>query len=113
MTKLLYVVMSGKEAEQKFDMAITSAGRIAEKKLAEKVKIIFFGPSELLLAQATGERAEKLKKLIGDGIVDSACVNIAQNMKIDVELKAQGILLEGYSAGMMNLLNEGYVPVTF
>ncbi len=45
--------------------------------------------------------------------MDSACVNIAQNMKIDVELKAQGILLEAYSARMMNLLNEGYVPVTF
>ena len=48
MTKLLYIVMSCKEAEQKFDMVITSVGRIAEKKLAEKVKIIFFGPSELL-----------------------------------------------------------------
>lgn len=36
MTKLLYIEMSGKEAEQKFDMAITSAGRIAEKKLAKK-----------------------------------------------------------------------------
>ncbi len=113
MTKVLYVVMSGKEAEQKFDMALASAVRIVENKMVEKLKMIFFGPSEELLAHSTGERAERIKKLIGYGAVDSACINIAKNMKIDNELKVQGIALEGYSSRMVALLGEGFTPVTF
>jgi hypothetical protein len=113
MTKVLYIVMSGKEAEQRFDMAITSALRMTENKMVEKVKLLFFGPSELLLASATGERAEKIKKLVGYGVVDSACIFIAQNAKIDTELKLQGINLEAYSGRMVALLGEGYTPISF
>lgn len=113
MTKVLYVVMSGKEDEQKFDMALVSALRLTENKMAEKVKLLFFGPSELLLAHATGERAERVRKLIEYGAVDSACVNLAQNMKIEGELKTQGISLEGYSSRLVALLAEGFTPVTF
>ncbi len=113
MTKILYVVMSGSEAEQKFDLALISALRMTENKMVEKVKLLFFGPSEILLAHAKGERAERIKKLIGYGVVDSACIMIAQNNKIDVELKTQGISLEGYSSRLVALLGEGYTPVTF
>ncbi|MCL6002858.1 MAG: hypothetical protein M0Z77_01340 [Thermoplasmatales archaeon] len=113
MTKVLYIVMSGKEAEQRFDMALISATRIAENKMVENLKVLFFGPSELLLSQATGERAEKIKKLIELGVVDSACVMIAKNMNIETELKTRGINLEGYSSRFVALLGEGYTPVTF
>lgn len=113
MTKVLYVVMSGKEAEQKFDMAVVSAVRMVENKMVDKFKMIFFGPSEELLAHATGERAERIKKLIGYGAVDSACINVAQNMKIDNELKVRGIALEGYSSRIVALLREGFTPITF
>ena len=113
MTKILYLVMSGKEAEQKFDMAIISALRMIENKRVEKMKLLFYGPSETLLAQVTGERAETIKKLIGYGAVDSACTMFAKNMKIENELNVLGVPLEAYGQRLAALLGEGYIPVSF
>jgi hypothetical protein len=113
MTKLLYVVLSGEDAEEKFDNALISAIRMVENKRVEKMKILFYGQSELLVAKATGERAEKIKKLIQFGVIDSACTMVAKRMNIEEGLKIQGIPLEGYGARLAALLDEGYVPLSF
>ncbi|MEM0133687.1 MAG: hypothetical protein QXU18_00450, partial [Thermoplasmatales archaeon] len=113
MTKVLYIVMSGKEAEEKFDLALISATRMLENSMVEKVKLLFFGPSEILLAHASGERAQKIKKLIGMGAVDSACSGVAKEINVEAELKILGVNLERYSSRLVALLNEGYTPITF
>jgi|YelNatPaOPRAMG01_1025707.scaffolds.fasta_scaffold00552_20 hypothetical protein len=113
MTKLLYVIISGQEAEEKFDIALISAIRMVENKRVEKMKILFFGRSELLVARATGDRAEKIRKLIQLGVIDSACTMVAKNFNIEEELKVRGVPLEGYGTRLATLLDEGYVPLSF
>ncbi len=96
MTKLLYLVISGEDAPQRFDLAINTALNISENKRVEDIKILFLGPSESFAAKATGSRAETIKKLADKKVVDSACVNFAKNMGIEENLKILGINQEPY-----------------
>lgn len=113
MTKLLYVIISGEEESDKFDRAIFSAVRIAEKKRVEDIKVLFFGNSETLVTKATGDRRELIEKLINLNAVDSACVGIAKRLNIEEELKSIGIAQEDYSLRIAAFLDDGYVPMTF
>lgn len=113
MTKLLYIVMSGEEAEHRFDSALGSAIRIVENKMVDELKVLFYGRSELLVAKASGDRAERIKKLIEYKVVDSACIAIARNLAIETELETRGVALDRYSSRLTTLLKEGYTPISF
>ncbi|MCL5681019.1 MAG: DsrE family protein [Candidatus Thermoplasmatota archaeon] len=113
MTKVLYLVLSGEDSPQKFDLAIISGLRSIENKRFEDLKLLFFGPSENMLAKAKGERAENIKKLIEMKAVDSACVAVAKNNGIENDLKLLGVSQEPYGARLAHFLSEGYAVVTF
>ena len=113
MTKVLYFVMSGEEAPTRFDAAIYSAMKLNEEKRFESLKILFFGESERLLASATGDRAKNLKKLIDEGVIDSACVGIAKSRNIAVEIQEKGISLENYRDRIDYFLSQGYTVISF
>ncbi len=112
MTKLLYLVMSGAEAEQRFDLALISAQRIFENRVAEKIKVLFYGPSETLVAKATGDRTEKIKKLLEESVIDSACRGVAERNGIESQLMTHGIPLESYSKRLVSFINEGYTVIS-
>lgn len=113
MTKLLYLVTSGDDAPQKFDLAINTALRMMDNKRFEDIKLLFLGPSESTLVKASGERLETIKKLINLGAIDSACVNFAKTMGIENELKLLGINEEPYGSRLAYYLDKGYSVVTF
>lgn len=113
MTKVLYLVLSGEEAPTRFDVAIYSAMRMYENKTFESIKVLFLGESETLVARATGERAQNLKKLIDGGVIDSACVGVAKSKKIENEIKLQGIRLENYRDRISEFLSQGYMVISF
>ncbi len=113
MTKLLYLVTSGDDAPQKFDLAINTALRMIENKRFEDIKLLFLGPSEATLAKASGERKDIINKLINLGAIDSACVAFAKNMGIEAELKLMGINQEPYGARLKYYLENGYHVVSF
>lgn len=113
MTKVLYLVMSGEEAPTRFDTAIYSAMKLNEEKRFESLKVLFFGDSEILLAKATGQRAEYLKKLIEEGVVDSACVGVAKSRDIAVEIQQKGVSLENYRDRISYYISEGYMVISF
>ncbi|MCW6158312.1 MAG: hypothetical protein LVQ63_02355 [Thermoplasmatales archaeon] len=70
--------------------------KLNEEKRFETLKILFFGESERLLASATGNRDKNLKRLIDEGVIDSACVVRAKSRTIAVEIQEKGISLEDY-----------------
>ncbi len=105
--------MSGEEAPIRFDAAIYSAMKLDEEKRFESLKILFFGESERLLASATGDRAKNLKKLIDEGVIDSACVGIAKSRNITVEIQEKGISLENYRDRIDYFLSQGYTVISF
>lgn len=113
MTKVLYLVMSGEEATTRFDMAIYSAMRLNEEKRFESLKVLFFGDSEALVANATGDRAQNLKKLIDSGVIDSACIGIAKSRNIAIEIQDKGISLENYRDRISYYLSEGFSVISF
>lgn len=113
MTKLLYLVISGEEAQQRFDLAINTALNLVDNKRVDDLKILFLGPSEALAAKATGNRAEVIRKLAEKKVIDSACVNFAKNMGIEDSLKLLGINEEPYGVRISNLVSQGYSVITF
>ncbi len=113
MTKLLYLIISGEDAPQRFDLAINTALNIFENKRVEDIKILFLGPSESFAAKATGSRAEAIKKLSDKRVIDSACLNFAKNIGIEENLKILGINQEPYGQRISYLLSQGYSVVTF
>ncbi|MCL4447120.1 MAG: hypothetical protein M1161_02995 [Candidatus Thermoplasmatota archaeon] len=113
MTKVLYLVMSGEEAPTRFDMAVYSAMKLDEEKRFESLKILFFGESESILAKATGDRAQNLKKLIDAGVIDSACVGIAKRKNIVLEIQDKGVTLENYRDRISYYLEQGYSVISF
>lgn len=113
MTKLLYLVLSGEDAPQRFDLAINTAMNLIDNKRVEELKILFLGPSESFAAKATGNRAEIIKKLAERKIIDSACINFAKNMGIEDNLKILGINEEPFGQRISALLSQGYSVITF
>ena len=83
------------------------------QKRFESLKILFFGESERLLVSATGDRAKNLKKLIDEGVIDSACVGIAKSRNIAVEIQEKGISLENYRDRIDYFLSQGYSVISF
>ncbi len=113
MTKVLYLIVSGDDAPQKFDVAINTAVRMVENKRFDEFKVLFLGPSEVTMAKATGQRKETIKKLIESGAVDSACVAMAKNSGVEEELKLMGVQLEPYGARLAHYLQNGFQVITF
>lgn len=113
MTKVLYLVMSGEEAPTRFDLAIYSAMKLNEEKRFESIKVLFFGESEKLLTNATGDRSQNLKVLIETDVIDSACIGVAKRDDIAVEIQERGISLENYRDRISHYLSQGYSVITF
>ena len=65
-----------------------------KKGRASDVRILFFGPSEEMIAKG-GEDVDGMLKEASDlGMYKTACVFIAQQHKIDQTLTAKGVKLE-------------------
>ncbi len=113
MAKVLFLITSGEEAQEKANAGITMAARSVEAKRYEDLKVMFFGPSEKYLAKLTGPVLEHFKSLNAAGAVDSACVFIAKNSGVEQQLTDLGVKLLPAGERVSHFVNEGYQVITF
>ncbi|PSN84094.1 hypothetical protein B9Q01_02400 [Candidatus Marsarchaeota G1 archaeon OSP_D] len=113
MAKVLFLIISGKEAPQKAELGIIVAARSVLAKRYEDLKVIFFGPSQEYITKLSGQAKEHFEILLKNRAIDSACVNIAQNMGIKPELEALGVELLPAGERIAHYVNQGYQVITF
>ncbi|MGP6219924.1 hypothetical protein [Caldiplasma sukawensis] len=110
--KMLFIISSGEEAKEKALAGLTMAVRTAEAGRAD-VRILFFGPSEEMIAKGDETVNSLLKRATEINIYKTACTFIASNKKIEKELTDKKVLLEPAGQVVAKAISEGYVPLTF
>lgn len=109
MAKLLVIVASGKEAKEKAVAGLLFAANSIKFGWAESVEIIFFGPSQDLLAEDEGFR-EMVVNQLGE-YKPMACKFIA-DMKGYAD-KLDFTRLEYIGSVVNKLIDDGYTPMVF
>jgi hypothetical protein len=113
MAKVLFLVMSGKEATAKADLGIISAARSLSAKRYEDLKVLFFGPSEEYITRLEGIAKEHFDILLKNRAIDSACVAVAERAGIKQSLEQLGLALLPAGERIAYYVNQGYTVISF
>ena len=113
MSKVLFLLISGKEAPEKANMAIITASRQVKAGRYEDAKVLLYGPMEEYVVNLKGEYAEAFMDLVNSKAIDSACVAIAKRYNVDQKLSQMGIQLSPFGERLAKYVNEGYQVISF
>jgi hypothetical protein len=113
MTKVLFLIVSGKGCEEKVNYAIISAARMVKGKRFDEFKILLYGPAEDYIVHLEGEVAESFSFLVKEHVIDSACSAIAQKKGIDGTLSNLGVSLAPFGERLSYFISQGYSVITF
>ena len=111
--KVLIIVSSGEENKEKAMIGMRLAIGLKKNKISEEVGMLFFGPSERLVAGDDSDINNLLKEAADNGINPFACSGIANRDDISVKLASKNISLEGASKTIGRYLESGFVPIPF
>ena len=112
-TKIIFIISSGLEQKEKALTGLRMAINMKQKNRVSDVRVLFFGPSQEMIAKGEEMIDAMLREATEAGIYKSACVFIADNKKISEPLKSRNINLEPAGEVLAKALQEGYVPITF
>ncbi len=112
-TKVIFIISSGAEQKEKALSGLRMAINMKVKNRVDDVRILFFGPSEEMIAKTDATIDQMLKEATEAGVYKSACSFIAESKKVDKELKAKDVKLEPAGEVVAKALKEGYFPITF
>lgn len=112
---LLVIISSGDEASDKAMTGMLYAINAKKNKWMENVRLIFFGPSEKMVAEAKddSEIGVFLKQATEVGIVPIACKAISDGENITPMLETRGFSVEYVGSIISGLIKEGYQVLTF
>lgn len=108
--KLLVVIVS--DDESKARVGVQMAGRMIGRHNLADVRVLFFGPSERLLASPPATLAEPLATVRAGG-APMACRAVAESMQIVEPLDAAGIELVAAGQEIEQRILDGYQIMTF
>ncbi|MDA8238534.1 MAG: hypothetical protein M0T75_11780 [Chloroflexi bacterium] len=108
--KLLVVIVS--DDETKARVGIQMAGHMIERRTLGDVRVLFFGPSERLLANPPATLVEPLATVRAAG-TPMACRAVAEGMEILEPLAAAGIELVPAGQEIAQRILDGYEVMTF
>ncbi len=111
--KMIFIISSGAEARGKALAGLRMAINMKKKGRASDVRLLFFGPSEEMIAKGGEDIDGMLKEAAEIGMYRTACVFIAQQHKIDQVLTEKGVKLEPAGEVLANAMKEDCVPITF
>jgi len=111
--KLLVIITAGENEIYKFRSAVSISMNIKKKSYMDDVKVVFFGPSEKLLASDNAEILNLFKDLKNTGIEIFACKNVSDNFSITPKLIDLGLNVTLIGKIVTDLLKDGYIPLTF
>ncbi len=108
--RLLVVIVS--DDETKAMVGVQMAGHMIERHKLADVRVLFFGPSERLLANPPAALVEPLAAVRAGG-APMACRAVAGRMEILQPLEAAGIELVAAGQEIEERILDGYQVMTF
>lgn len=111
---VLVIVSSGEEAVEKALTGMMFAINAKKHNWLENVNLMFFGPSEKMIAKGENEQVSGLlKQAIELGITPVACRAISEREDISMELKGLGIDVEYVGTILSSYIKKDYQVLTF
>jgi len=111
--KALFFIVAGDDCPERFSVGLTIAARSLINQRYEDLRVLFFGPAEEHLTKITGNDLENYKVLYNGGVIDSACIAIANAKNIKEQLTSMGINLSPTGERLAHFVNSGYQVITF
>ena len=112
MADKVFVVITSQDREVVLEPGLLYPFNAATKGWMEKVKIIFFGPSERLAA-ADPEVPDRIAEAMAAGIQVMACKKCADGFGITETLEALGVDVIYVGGVISQLLKDGWASLTF
>lgn len=113
MTKILVIITSGKNEIDKALAGMGFAYNSKVNKYLDDIKIIFFGPSEELIASENENVQDMIKKLKEAGMDMTACRSVSDRLQVTAKISNLGINVDFIGKIIANHIRQGYVPMTF
>ena len=110
-SKVFALVCSG-DREVALEVGLVYPFNAAKKGWMDEVKVIFFGPSEKVVANDAEVQA-RVKEILEQGVEVLACKWCADRMGITGKLEAVGIKVEYVGSIISDLLKEGWASLSF
>jgi len=110
-SKVFALVCSG-DREVALEVGLVYPLNAAKKGWMDEVKVIFFGPSEKVVASDVEVQA-RVKEILKQGVEVLACKWCADRMGITEKLEAVGIKVEYVGSIISDLLKEGWASLSF
>lgn len=113
--KLLVIISSGEEAPDKAMTGMMYAINAKKHKWLDDVNLMFFGPSENMIAKAAPETqiGQMLKQAFDLGMTPIACKAISDGSNLTTELKGLGIETEYVGTIISSYIKKDYQVLTF
>lgn len=108
--KLLVVVVT--DEEDRASIGVHMASRMIERGKLADVRVLFFGPSERLLAHPPAQMSEALE-VVRRAAKPMACRAVAERLDVLAPLEAAGVELVAAGQEIEQRLLEGYQLMTF
>ena len=110
-SKVFALVCSG-DREVALEVGLVYPLNAAKKGWMDEVKVIFFGPSEKVVANDAEVQA-RVKEVLEQGVEVLACKWCSDRMGITEKLEAVGIKVEYVGSIISDLLKEGWASLSF
>ena len=110
-SKVFSLVCSG-DREVALEVGLVYPLNAAKKGWMDEVKVIFFGPSEKVVA-SDAEVQARVKEILEQGVEVLACKWCADRMGITEKQEAAGIKGVDVGSIISDLLKEGWASLTF
>jgi hypothetical protein len=110
-SKVFALICSG-DREVALEVGLVYPLNAAKKGWMDEVKVIFFGPSEKVVANDAEVQA-RVKEIIEQGVEVLACKWCSDRMGITEKLEAVGIKVEYVGSIISDLLKEGWASLSF
>ncbi len=113
MTKVLFLLMTGKEAPERAYLSLMTVSRQIKANRYEDAKVLLYGPSEEFVANLEGEGKAAFNEIVNSGALDSACVFVAKKFDVELKLKSMNVSLLPFGERLAYFVNNGYEVITF
>lgn len=111
---VLVIVSSGEEAVEKAMTGMMYAINAKKHNWLDDVNLMFFGPSEKMIAKGANEQVSGLlKQAIELGITPVACRAISDRDEISTSLKGLGVDVEYVGTILSSYIKKDYQVLTF
>ena len=112
MASKVFALVSSADREVALEVGLIYPLNAAKKGWMDEVKVIFFGPSEKVVAN-DAEVQGRIKELLEAGVEVLACKWCADRMGITEKLEATGMKVVYVGSVISDLLKEGWTSPTF